>query len=341
MLKQSRKVFISLPVHNRISYTKRCLQSIRAQKYKNIETILVDDGSNDGTFGYIRKHHPEVHVIRGDGNLWWTKSIFLATEYALAAAKKDDCILLMNNDCYFGDGYINQLLRTHDKYPKSIIGSINVRSNKPTEVVEAGVRIHWPTGLVYSVAEKISTKLSYYKNMNVVGELDALPGKGTLIPVEVFSLIGNFNYQKLPHYISDYEFMNRAKRAGFDLLVDTKAIVKHHWEATGMKVARGNGVIGYGKAWNLMFGRKSMNNIVDWINFLLLTCPDKYLYLNLYTAFWRTIGGVTRMFPFILLKPLIPLFTLVASSIFHLINTIYKKLRHAFLYWKHKYRKEL
>jgi GT2 family glycosyltransferase len=327
MTKKTTKVFITLPVHDRLSYTKKCLQSIKLQKYKNIETILIDDGSVDGTFDFVRKNYPEVHVIRGDGNLWWTKATFLGVEYALASAKRNDVVLLMNNDCYFDSGYVDQLLKTHQKYPKAIIGSINVRSAKSNEVVEAGIRIHWKTGLVYSVAEKISTKLSYYKNMDVVGELDALPGKGTLIPVEVFKKIGNFNYSRLPHYIADYEFTNRAKRSGFDLLVDTKAVVKHYWKATGLKVSQTKGVLGLGAAWNLMFSKRSMNNIVDWVNFLLLTCPEKYLYLNMYLAFWRVISGITRVFPFILLRPLIPVFVFVISNIYNIVKKILIFLR--------------
>lgn len=327
MTKNTTKVFVTLPVHDRLSYTKKCLQSIKAQKYQNIETILIDDGSVDGTFNYVRRNHPEVHVIRGDGNLWWTKATFLGVEYALASAKKNDVVLLMNNDCYFNDDYVEQLLKTHRKHPKAVIGSVNVRSTKTNEVVEAGIRIHWQTGLVYSVAEKISTKLSYYKNMSVVGELDALPGKGTLIPVEVFKKVGNFNYSRLPHYIADYEFTNRAKKNGFDLLVDTKAIVKHHWEATGLKIDQTKSVLGVGTAWNLVFGRKSMNNIVDWINFLLLACPEKYLYLNLYMAFWRVVSGITRIFPFVLLRPLIPIFVFVISSIYNVIKKTLQYLK--------------
>ena len=324
---KQRKVFITLPVHDRLVYTKKCLNSIDKQDYKNIETILVDDGSSDGTFNYVRRHYPKVHIIRGDGNLWWTKSTFLAVEYALASANKDDCVLLMNNDCYFNSGYVDQLLKTHKKYPKAIIGSINVRANKKLEVVEAGIRINWKKGLVYSVAEKISNKLSYYKNMEVVDKLDALPGKGTLIPVEVFKRVGNFNYQRLSHYISDYEFANRAKRAGFDLLVDTKAIVKHHWEATGIKMTKEKGLLGYGTAWNLMFGKKSMNNIINWVNFLLLTCPEEYLYINLYIAMWRIINGITKVFPFVLFKPLIPVVNLIISSVYNLIRNILVKLK--------------
>ena len=300
------KVFVVMPVFNRLKFTKKCLSSLINQNYKNIEIIVIDDGSTDGTSEFIKKNYPKVKIITGNGNWWWTRSMYEGVLLAMQSAKSSDFILEMNNDCYFDKNYITQLLKTAKKYSKSIIGSTCVLSDNPQKVVEIGIRIDWPTGLVYAVAKSISDKLSYYKNMEVIANIDALPGKGTLIPISVFKKVGNFNYKQLPHYIADYEFTIRAKNSGFNLIVDTKAIVKHYWNATGIS-SKDNNNKSYKQAWSLLLGRKSMNNIVDWVVFVLLCCPRKYLIRNLYFSLFKILKAIFSIWPFYYLKPIIKL----------------------------------
>jgi GT2 family glycosyltransferase len=299
-------IFVIIPVFNRFKFTKKCLTSIFKQKYKNYKVILIDDGSIDGTKNYIRSNFPEVKIIKGDGNWWWTKCMYEGTKYALKTAKSHDYVLEMNNDLYFDSNYFDELIKTSRKHKNSLIGSICVRAVKPTEVVEAGVRIDWPSGLVYGVAQTISNKLSYYKNMEVIDNIDALPGKGTLIPVDVFNKGINFKYKQFPHYIADYEFAINAKNHGYNLLVSTTAIAKHYWEATGISSKDNNEKRSYQRAINLLLGRRSMNNIVDWIKFIHISCPPEYKLRNYYYSFLKIVRALFTVFPFYYLLPVLP-----------------------------------
>ncbi|MEF8716405.1 MAG: glycosyltransferase family 2 protein [Candidatus Accumulibacter necessarius] len=46
-------VSIITPSYNRLKYIKNCVRSIREQTYKNIEHIVIDGGSSDGTLEYL------------------------------------------------------------------------------------------------------------------------------------------------------------------------------------------------------------------------------------------------------------------------------------------------
>ena len=70
------KVFCIIPTFNRKESIKDCIDQLLRQTYKNTEIIVVNDGSVDGTTKYLKSlDKEEIHVINGDGNFWWGKSI--------------------------------------------------------------------------------------------------------------------------------------------------------------------------------------------------------------------------------------------------------------------------
>lgn len=58
------KFSIIIPCYNSEKYLKRLLESIKKQTYKNIEVILIDDGSNDNTIA-IMKEYEEKLALEG------------------------------------------------------------------------------------------------------------------------------------------------------------------------------------------------------------------------------------------------------------------------------------
>ena len=50
------KISIVVPAYNIAGYLPRCLDSILDQTYKNIEVIVVNDGSKDNTEEVIREY---------------------------------------------------------------------------------------------------------------------------------------------------------------------------------------------------------------------------------------------------------------------------------------------
>jgi glycosyltransferase involved in cell wall biosynthesis len=56
-------ISIIVPVYNTEKYLKACLESILHQSYENLEIIIVDDGSTDGSRDIIRKYQSLNHRI--------------------------------------------------------------------------------------------------------------------------------------------------------------------------------------------------------------------------------------------------------------------------------------
>ena len=55
-------VSIIVPVYNGEKYVERCIENLINQTYKNIEIILINDGSTDNTENVLKKYDKYNHV---------------------------------------------------------------------------------------------------------------------------------------------------------------------------------------------------------------------------------------------------------------------------------------
>lgn len=63
-----KKVSIVIPIYNAEKYLINCINSILNQTYKNIEILLVDDGSNDGSKKFVNSIRKRM---KGSGPFFW------------------------------------------------------------------------------------------------------------------------------------------------------------------------------------------------------------------------------------------------------------------------------
>ncbi len=125
-----------------------------------------------------------------------------------------------------------------------------------------------------------------------------LPGRGTLIPVEVFKTIGNFNQKKLPHYGADYEFSFRAKQAGYRLLIANRARVYAKLCVTGIDQLDKR-IISHKECYELLFSPKSKINLFHCLNYVWLCSEKGYRYKNIFNRAKGILLGTICKTPFI------------------------------------------
>lgn len=139
------EIFVVLPVFNRKALVERFLQMLRAQSFRRFQTVIVDDGSTDGTSSMIAELFPEVRVLSGTGDLWFTGGVNLAIRDVLARAQGDEAILVINDDVDIGPEYLASLYRLFRSTPGTIIGSVVVDPNEPNRIFDGGRVVNWWT----------------------------------------------------------------------------------------------------------------------------------------------------------------------------------------------------
>lgn len=61
---EDKKVSIIVPVYNAEQYLAKCIDSLRAQTYQNLEILLIDDGSTDGSAKIVDQYASADQRIR-------------------------------------------------------------------------------------------------------------------------------------------------------------------------------------------------------------------------------------------------------------------------------------
>ncbi len=115
------KASIIIPNWNGKHHLDVCFASLRQQTEQDFETILVDNGSEDGSQAHVREQYPEVMLIENGANLGFTGACIKGYE-----ASAGEFVVLLNNDTEVTPSWLETLLAGFEKHADvgSTIGKI-------------------------------------------------------------------------------------------------------------------------------------------------------------------------------------------------------------------------
>lgn len=197
----------------------KCLRSLSKidQVGLEIHTIIVDDGSTDGTSEAIEKEFPDVEIVKGNGNLWYTGGINRGLEAALK--RNPDYILTINDDSTFDENFLQRMIQCAKEKPRSVVGALLVLNDDKKKVFQ--VAPVWDTfygGWRHWYQQTIDT---FPKEPFEVG---IIVGNCVLYPAEVIKEVGLMDEKKFIHF-GDAEYTPRMRRAGWRLWIEPSAHV--------------------------------------------------------------------------------------------------------------------
>lgn len=209
------KIAVLLTCHNRKQKTLQCLQSLFGAEVPerfSLEIFLVDDGSTDGTGEAINAAYPEINIVEGTGNLFWSGGMIQAFKAAEKNGKYDG-YLLLNDDVELTTDFFLKILETrkfcNQKYKKGgmysgstkdkVTGDISYGGNILTNGIDnPGYKLVVPTDI---------PQPCHLTNANVL-----------FVEQEVIDKIGFFD-KRFIHSFGDYDFSLRAFKAGFPVYI--------------------------------------------------------------------------------------------------------------------------
>ncbi|WP_431243043.1 glycosyltransferase [Flavobacterium sp. P21] len=104
-MKESIMISIVIPCYNDWQYIEQAIDSALNQTYKNIEVIVVDDGSNSKTKEILKQHEPKIAKLITQENQGQSTARNVGIE-----ASKGDYILVLDSDDFFEPTFCEKAL---------------------------------------------------------------------------------------------------------------------------------------------------------------------------------------------------------------------------------------
>lgn len=214
--------------HNQLEHTRACLASIEECTPEPHEVILVDNGSTDGTEGFLREYaasRPHVRVVVNATN----RGFAAGNNQGLALAR-GEFVLLLNNDTVVTPGWLGRMLSVLKAHPAT--GLVGPTSNYVSGLqLVPGCRYGDRAGLEsFAAAWAAEHAGQSIRTTRLVGFC-------LLSRREVIERIGGLDERFGTGNFEDDDFCLRAAQAGYEARIAVDAFV-HHTGSQTFKGAR-------------------------------------------------------------------------------------------------------
>jgi GT2 family glycosyltransferase len=219
--------------HNTRQLLRDCLQSLqRGNDEIDFETIVVDNGSSDGSPEMVAEKFPNVILIRNERNEGFAKP----NNQGLRIAR-GRYLTLLNSDTIVQPHALETMVRFMDEHPE--VGACGPRLLYPDGRLQPSCRSFpslWRhfcdmTGLEtffpQSIFGNFETRFQYDRDE----EVDQPMGAALLVRREAYQEVGSLD-ERLNIYYNDADWCLRIKQAGWKIRFVRDAEIIHHGSMT-------------------------------------------------------------------------------------------------------------
>lgn len=205
---------IIIPSFNTLPHTRKCLESLRRWTDIPHDTIVVDNGSTDGSLGFLEKEK-DITLIKSTTNLGFAGACNLGIEATAARY-----VVLANSDLIFTPHWITNLI---------FASSLNRRIGLIGPVTNKASGFHVEVAKKYNDDDEMLENASIIrqKNIGFLVEVPFLIFFCVLIHRPVIDKIGLLDDSFGLGGCDDLDYSFRANQAGFCCAIDRSTFIHH------------------------------------------------------------------------------------------------------------------
>lgn len=216
---------VVIPNWNGREHLARCLPALFAQTCQEFQVVVVDNGSTDGSVGWIRQNYPDIEVVALEHN-----SGFAAACNAGIQATTAELLVTLNNDASPRPEWMAELLAAAERYPDvgMFAGTLWLYAEPPV-IDAAGLEVD-RLGVAWNIARGTPVSEVSSTARQVFG-----PCAGAaLYRRTLLKDVGLFDSAYFA-YLEDVELAWRARWADWQCLGVPSAVAWHLHSATGSR----------------------------------------------------------------------------------------------------------
>jgi len=208
---------VIIPAWNGVEYLKSCLEAVMALNYTDLEVIVVDDGSTDGSAELVAERFPQIRLIRNEHNLGFAAGCNIGLRAATG-----DILVLLNQDTEVHPGWLAALV---DAFRDPEVGIAGCKALYPDGSIQhAG-------GFTYgsrAETEHIGRHEPDDGRFDAPRDADFVTGAALAISRAALARIGLLDEGFYPAYYEDTDWCYTARELGFRVVYAPTAQLIHH-----------------------------------------------------------------------------------------------------------------
>jgi GT2 family glycosyltransferase len=214
---------IIIPNWNGKQHLEGCLSSLRSQCYTNFETILVDNGSTDGSREFVKEYFPMVRFLELGENLGFTGACNAG--YSQASGR---LIILLNNDTEVEPTWLGAIVDAFERHPDVGIIASKILMYDQRDIFHSAGDLYRIDGIPINRGVWKKDTGQYEKEEPVFSACGAAAAYRRALIEDIGFLDREFYFS-----CEDVDMGWRAHKAGWKVLYVPNAVVYHKLKATG------------------------------------------------------------------------------------------------------------
>jgi GT2 family glycosyltransferase len=241
---------------NRKMDTLACIQSIEENQYPNIQIVVLDNASTDGSADAIKTLYPHVNILVLNENKGYAGNNNVGLEFAIKL--NPDWIFVLNEDIILDKNALDEMMCEAKENPKAgIIGPLVFHFDEP-EIIQSAGGSFTKNGDSIHISQNEKDSGQYEKPF----EVSWISGCAIGVRLEAIQQAGLID-ERFFYYWEETDWCFRIKEKGWKAIIVPKAKIWH--KGVQRNYLPSPNVTYYATRNRLLFNKKHKVSLLIWM----------------------------------------------------------------------------